>query len=182
MVNATHEFVLTRIKPIRGIPIFWAFAKWHGLCCRFSQEEFIQIMSILNFRNTLKGLALVSVFTVGLILTSGTTANAQYRQPNYGGYGNNGGYYGRNDDRYRRNERKEYEKGYKRGYNDGKHDAKSRNGRYGNNRGGIFNGGYNRGNYGGGAYQQGYDRGYREGYDRNRRNNRRGGFGWPLPF
>jgi hypothetical protein len=145
------------------------------------QEDFI-IMSILNLRSTLKGLALASVFALGMIVVSGTSASAQYRQPGYHGNGgyNNAGYYGRDNDRRRKEERKQYEKGYRHGYNDGKHDARSRNGRYGNNRGGIFNGGYNRG---GGAYERGYEQGYRDGYDRNRRgggifNNRR----WPFPF
>jgi hypothetical protein len=132
-------------------------------------------MSILNLKNTIKGLALASAFTFGLILVSGTTASAQY-----GGYYPNNGGYGRDNDRYRRNERKDYEKGYKQGYKDGKNDARSRRGRYGNN-----NGRYGNGGYGGGAYQQGYQRGYRDGYDRNRRNGRNGNgriFGWPLPY
>src|SRR5258708_26002623 len=94
MVNTTHEFVSPRQKAIRGITIFRAFAKWHGVCCRFSTGGFYLIMSILNLGNALKGFALVSVFTLGLILVSGTSASAQYRQPGYGngGYGNNGGY------------------------------------------------------------------------------------------
>jgi hypothetical protein len=142
-------------------------------------------MSILNLRNTIKGLALASVFTLGMILVSGTTAKAQY-----GGYYPNNGGYGRDNDRYRRNERKDYEKGYKQGYKDGKNDARNRRGsygRYGNN--GRYGGYGNNGRYGGygnNAYQAGYEQGYREGYDRNRRNNRnrRNGsiFGWPLPY
>jgi hypothetical protein len=139
----------------------------------FWQEESILIMSILNLKNTVKGLALASVFTLGLILVSGTTARAQYG----GYYPNNGGYYGRDNDRYRRNERKEYEKGYKQGYKDGKEDARHRRGRYGRNDR------YGNGNYGYGAYQAGYQRGYRDGYDRNRRYGRNGTiFGWPLPY
>jgi hypothetical protein len=125
------------------------------------REESILIMSILNFRNTLKGLALASVFTFGLILVSSTNASAQYGGY-YPNYPNNGGY-GRDNDRYRRNERKDYERGYKQGYKDGKEDARHRRGRYGRN---DRNG---NGGYGYGAYQAGYQRGYRDGYDRNKR-------------
>jgi hypothetical protein len=139
-------------------------------------------MSILNLRNTLKGLAFASVFALGLILFSGTTAKAQYG----GYYPNNGGYYGRDNDRYRRNERKDYERGYKQGYKDGKNDARHRRGsygRYGNNDRYGNNGRYGNSGYGYGAYQAGYERGYREGYDRNRRYRRNGTiFGWPLPY
>ena len=142
-------------------------------------------MSILNLRNTIKGLALASVFTLGMILVSSTTAKAQYGgyYPNYPSNGR----YGRDNDRYRRNERKDYEKGYKQGYKDGKNDARNRrNGRWGGKNGRYGNNG-RYGGYGYNAYQAGYEQGYREGYDRNRRNNRRYGrngsiFGWPLPY
>ena len=135
-------------------------------------------MSILNLQNTIKGLAIASIFTLGLILFSGTTASAQY-----GGYYPNNDRYGRDNDRYRRNERKDYEKGYKQGYKDGKNDARNRRGRYGNNRRYGNNDRYGNSGYGYGAYQSGYERGYRDGYDRNRRNRRNGSiFGWPLPY
>jgi hypothetical protein len=136
------------------------------------------------------------VFACAVMLFAGvTSAHAQY-DPYYRG---NGGYYGRQNDRYNRvsskDLRKAYDKGYKRGYDQGKHDARD-------NRGGYRNGGYgnyggygNNGSYGntGGwgrngqldrAYQDGYQRGYREGYDRNRRNRRYSNgniFGFPWP-
>jgi hypothetical protein len=165
------------------MPGLLAFPNWHIFCYILAQEESIFVMSILNLRNTLKGLAFASVFALGLILFSGTTASAQYG----GYYPNNGGYYGRDNDRYRRNERKDYERGYKQGYKDGKNDARNRRGSYGRNGNNGRYGGYgNNGRYGGygnNAYQAGYDRGYREGYDRNRRNRRNGSiFGWPLPY
>ena len=147
------------------------------LLATFGRRILISFMSIFNLKSTLKGLALASVFALGVVFASSTSASAQYRQPGYygnGGY-NTGGYNGRDNDRRRKEERKAYEKGFKDGYKDGKRAA--RDGRWGN-RGGNNRGGYG---YGGGTYQRGYQEGYREGYDRNRRgggifNNRR----WPF--
>src|SRR6185369_13010748 len=99
---------------------------------------YTRIMSILNLENTLKGLAIGSVFALGLIFASSTTASAQYGgYPGNGGYypgSGNGGYYGRDNDRRRKEERKAYDKGYKEGYKDGKRAAE-RGGRWGNNNG-----------------------------------------------
>ena len=161
-----------KLRLLRSFTIGTCFAVGHGW-------RILHHMSILNFRNTLKGLGLTSVFALGLIFVSSTSASAQYRQPGYYGNGGNNGYYGRDNDRRRKEERKQYERGFKQGEKDGKRDA--RDGRRGNR--GIFNGGiFNRGGYGGGAYERGYQDGYRQGYERNRRN--RGGIfnnrRWPF--
>lgn len=132
----------------------------------------------------------VAAFVAVLFFSIGAHAQGNYDP--YSG-GNNGGYYGRSNQRVSNNDiRKAYDHGYKDGYKIGKNDAKSRSGGY-NRNGGYGNAGtYGNSRWGGGqlqrAYQDGYQRGYQEGYDRNRRNNRysrygnRTIFGFPLPY
>ena len=135
----------------------------------------------------MSGSALVLATAFGLVLVSGTDANAQGRgRSNQGIYDDR---YGRNDrydndDRYNGRDRNgnqsvrfAYQRGYQAGLREGRQNA--RNGGFGNrgNYGGAYgngngnygnNGAYGNGNRNGwgnsGAWQQAYNDGFRRGY------------------
>lgn len=150
--------------------------------------EVFVIKMYTKFNRLVKGFAVSVALVFGLILISGTTANAQNR-----GYGNSPYY---QDDRYNGRDRRgnqstrfAYQRGYREGYQQGIQAGRyGNNGRYGNY-GGYDNYSYGNGNrngWGGSsawrqAYQNGFNRGYRDGLNRyrGRRNN---GINIRLPF
>jgi hypothetical protein len=131
-------------------------------------RRFFVIKMYTKFGRIIKGFAVSFALAVGVLLVSGTTANAQYREY-YGG----DRYY--RVDRGRGGIRSAYQRGYRAGFQQGIQAA-----RYGGRYGGY---GYSRGFFGnewGGssalsrAYQSGFNRGYRDGLNRYR--HRRSGF------
>lgn len=141
-------------------------------------------MKTINIKRTIKGLSLASAMVLGLIIFSGSDANAQYRgDRDNDNYGNQGRYDNRVDGREIKAAK---QRGYEQGFQQGLRDARNRRGNNGNwgNNGGFNNGGFNNGvfngNFGGfgnnfriqQAYREGFEKGYRDGLKRGRNNDR----------
>lgn len=139
-------------------------------------------------RKTLGGALLALAFIFGIIATTSTTADAQWRNRGNGGYNNNEvqqGYqhglsigssdahnrqsYSPQRSRYYRNASQAFRQGFVRGYDQGyRQQAASMNGGYRNdgyygNRGGYGNGGYGNGGYNNQELNRGYQQGVNTG-------------------
>src|SRR5882724_10387823 len=147
-------------------------------------------------KKTLGGALIALAFVFGIIATTSTTADAQWRNGNYGGYNsqqlqqgyqygvNTGasdaqrrqGYSPQRSHYYRNASSQAFREGFVRGYDQGyRQYARSGNGGYG--RGGYGNGGYgNDGGYGNGGYNNNYElnRGYQQGIQTGASDGQRG--------
>jgi hypothetical protein len=151
--------------------------------------EVLHSMNTININKTLRGFGVAFAMVFGLMMFSGTTADAQDRGRDNDRYNQD-----RQDDRYDNDRynngrnynqgyQKAYQKGYKEGLKQGERDARNRHGNnggyYGNNGGYYGNNSvlgkiFGRGSYNGRneqAYDQGYQRGYQEGLSRGRHHN-----------